>query len=256
MFTHAITRLPAKSYDSGITTANLGQPNLEETLKQHQAYCQALNRAGAEIHSLPAAVEFPDSVFVEDTAIVTKDFAVLCNPGAESRRGETPLMAPTISTYFKQIFKIESPGTVDGGDICQTEDHFLIGLSERTNPEGARQLSVILEQNGKTSETVDIRETGHLLHLKSGIAYLGENTMLLDERLSNHPAFENYRKIIVPAEEAYAGNSLRFNAVVFVPKGFPKTEALIREAGFETVVLDTSEYRKMDGGLSCLSLRW
>jgi dimethylargininase len=103
---------------------------------------------------------------------------------------------------------------------------------------------------------VNIQSAGGLLHLKSGMAYLGENTMLLDERLAEHPSFTHYKTLIVPPDESYAGNCLRFNEVVFVPAGFPKTKALIQKAGFNTVVLETSEYRKMDGGLSCLSVRW
>ena len=256
MFNYAITRLPSESYPKGITTANLGQPDLAKTLAQHAAYCQALSAAGAEVITLAAAEDYPDSVFVEDTAVLTKDFAVLSRPGAEARRGEADLMRPSLTKYFDKIYTIEAPGTLDGGDICQAGRHFFIGVSERTNEEGARQLAAVLSENGYTSAVVDIRGTGDLLHLKSGIAYLGENSLLLDPRLSAHPAFEGYQKLIVPLDEAYAGNCLRFNALVLVPKGFPKTEALIRAAGFEVLVLDTSEYRKMDGGLSCLSLRW
>lgn len=256
MFSHAITRTPAETYPEGITTANLGQPNLRLALIQHQRYGQALTNAGVEVITLPAAPKYPDSVFVEDVAVLTTDFAVITRPGASSRRGETSLIEITLTQYFQQIYHLLEPGTLDGGDICQAEDHFFIGLSERTNHHGAQQLADILSQNGKTSVMVDIRETDGLLHLKSGMAYLGNNTLLLDWRLADYPAFDGYHKIIVPEDETYAGNCLRFNDVVFVPTGFPKTETRIREAGFAVVVLDTSEYRKMDGGLSCLSLRW
>ena len=256
MFTYALTRFPAKTYSDGITTADLGKPDLDLTIKQHQAYCQALSDAGANVISQPAAPDFPDSVFVEDAAVVTKDFAVITRPGAESRRGEILLIEPALQPYFDQIYHITTPSILDGGDICQAEKHFFIGISDRTNPVGAKQLANILQQNNYTSSEVNIQSAGGLLHLKSGMAYLGENTMLLDERLAEHPSFTEYRKLIVPSNETYAGNCLRFNDVVFVPKGFPKTENLIRQAGFKIVVLDTSEYRKMDGGLSCLSLRW
>ncbi len=188
--------------------------------------------------------------------MVTKNFAVITRPGADCRRGETALIEPFLRFYFDKVFHITSPGTLDGGDICQAEKHFFIGISQRTNPEGAKQLANILKQNDCTSTEVNIQSTVDLLHLKSGIAYLGENTMLLDKSLSNHPAFSEYKKIIVPSGESYAGNCLRFNDIVFVPKGFPKAEILIQQAGFKTVILDTSEYQKMDGGLSCLSLRW
>lgn len=256
MFTHAITRTPATSYLQAITTSDLGQPDLELTFQQHQRYCQALVQAGLQVDNLPPLEAFPDSVFVEDTAIVEPDFAVLTRPGALSRRGEAQAILPTLEKYFETIFRIEGEGTLDGGDICKVEDVYFLGVSERTNPEGARQLAEILATFGYQSKLIDIRGMAGVLHLKSAVNYLGDNTLLLDPRLANHPDFEGYRKLVVPLEEAYAANCLRVNAVVLVPAGFPHTLELITLAGFKPHVLDTSEYRKMDGGLSCLSLRW
>lgn len=252
----AITRAPAASFAQGITTSNLGTPDLDLARTQHAAYEQALRHAGLTVTQLPALDAYPDSVFVEDTAILTSEFALLTRPGADSRRGETAAMQAVLQERFEQRHRLSEPATLDGGDICQAERHFFIGVSARTNPEGARQLAYVLHIWHYTSTVVNITEIPGLLHLKSGLAYLGENTLLLDERLSDHPAFKPYRKLVVPAEEAYAANCLRINQVVLVPQGFPQTLALIQQAGFQTVVVDVSEFRKMDGGLSCLSLRW
>lgn len=256
MFTHAITRIPATSYPHAITTSDLGQPDLELAFQQHQRYCQALVQAGLQVDNLSPLEAYPDSVFVEDTAIVEPDFAVLTRPGALSRRGEAQATLPALEKYFETIFRIEGEGTLDGGDICKVEDVYFLGVSERTNPEGARQLAKILATFGYQSKPIDIRGMAGVLHLKSAVNYLGDNTLLLDPRLANHPDFEGYRKLVVPLEEAYAANCLRVNAVVLAPAGFPHTLELITQAGFHTHLLDTSEYRKMDGGLSCLSVRW
>jgi dimethylargininase len=256
MFKNAITRTPAVTYAKGITTSNLGTPDMPLTLRQHQAYIDALKATGLHVVTLDPEPAFPDSTFVEDTAIVTADFAVITRPGADSRRGEIESIRPALETFFERIHTIDAPGTVDGGDICQAGQHFFIGISERTNPEGGQQLADILVKEGYTAALVDIRGMQSILHLKSGIAYLGNNTMVLFEELADHPAFQDYTILTPPKEEEYAANCVRINDVVFIAKGFPKTAALIAKAGFKLLELDMSEYRKMDGGLSCLSLRF
>ncbi len=256
MFTHAITRSPANTYTQAITTAGLGSPDLALANHQHEQYCLALQQAGMTVEVLAKDDLFPDSVFMEDTAIVEPGFAVLTHPGALSRRGEAQAILPTLKKHFKTIFQIEGVGTLDGGDICKAKDVYFIGVSERTNPDGARQLAEILATFGYHSKLIDIRGMAGVLHLKSAVNYLGDNTLLLDPRITNHPDFEGYRKLVVPLEEAYAANCLRINQVVLVPAGFPRTLDLITHARFQPHVLDVSEYRKIDGGLSCLSLRW
>ena len=255
-FSYAITRKTSNTYTQAITTSDLGAPDLTLARYQHQQYCQALQQAGLSVEILPEMDVFPDSVFVEDAAIVEPDFAVLTRPGALSRRGETEAILPTLERYFKTIFHIKGEGTLDGGDICKVEDVYFLGISERTNPEGVNQLAGILAKYGYQSKLIDIRGMAGVLHLKSAVNYMGDNSLLLDPRMANHPHFDGYRKLVVPLEEAYAANCLRVNEVVFVPAGFPRTLDLITEAGFQSHLLDTSEYRKMDGGLSCLSLRW
>jgi dimethylargininase len=255
-FTHALTRKPGNSFPFGITTANLGRPNLELAQAQHIRYCEALTQAGLHVDTLPALEFFPDAVFVEDVAIVEPDFAVLTRPGALPRRGEVQEMLPVLKQHFERVYRVDGNATLDGGDICKADDVYYLGLSDRTNLEGAQQLAAILNHFDYRSELIDIRPMEGILHLKSAVNYLGDNTMLLDPRLAELNAFAAYHCLVVPLEEAYAANCLRVNDVVLVPAGFPKTSELLQSAGFQVELLDVSEYQKMDGGLSCLSLRW
>ncbi len=255
-FSHAITRKPPTSYLQGITTSDLGQPNLETTFQQHAAYCQALQNAGLHVQVLPSLEAFPDSVFVEDVAIVEPKFAVQTRPGALSRRGETAEITTILRDIFPKIYQIDEPGTLDGGDICKVDQVYYIGISNRTNLEGAQQLATIFNYFGYRSELINICKLEGVLHLKSAVNYLGENTLLMDPRIANHSAFASYQRLVVPIEEAYAANCLRVNDVVLVPDGFPQTLELVTNAGFDSVLLEVTEYQKMDGGLSCLSLRW
>ncbi len=151
---------------------------------------------------------------------------------------------------------ILAPGTVDGGDICEAEDHFFIGLSHRTNEEGAGQLTAHLAELGYTSSNVDIREMASILHLKSGISYIGDNTLVVMEEIAASEGFRAFNLIQVCAEEGYAANCVRVNDRVLVASGFPRFTAELRARGFNPLVLDMSEFQKMDGGLSCLSLRF
>ena len=255
-FTHAIPRKPAESYLQGITSAELGQPDLVLAQKQHTRYCQALEQAGVQVEILPALEAYPDSVFVEDVTIVESKFAVLTRPGALSRRGEADEIIGTLRGKFPKLYQIEEPGTLDGGDICKVDQTYYIGISDRTNLEGAQQLATIFNYFSYSSEWIDIRKLKGVLHLKSAVNYLGNNTLLMDPRIGNHPAFASFQRLVVPIEEAYAANCLWVNDIVLVPDGFPQTLELVTNAGFDPVLLDVSEYQKMDGGLSCLSLRW
>jgi len=255
-FTHAITRLPADTFSQGISTANLGKPEFQKAEEQHQDYVRALQQSGLTCMVLPPAPTFPDSVFVEDTAIVTNDFAVISQPGAQSRLGEIEEMSTILRYHFSKVHQIQSPGTLDGGDVCQVEGHFFIGISARTNPVGAQQLAEFLTMHACTHEIVDIRGLSGILHLKSAVNYLGEETLLVDPRISDHPSFQKFRRLVVDLEDAYSANCLRVNDIVLVPAGFPKTLDKVQKVGFQTMELDVSEFQKMDGGLSCLSLRW
>ena len=164
-------------------------------------------------------------------------------------------MQPVLEAIYGAVASIHAPGTLDGGDICQAGDHFLIGLSDRTNLEGARQLTVWLERLGYTAETIDIRAHPTLLHLKSGIAWLGSNDMVTTEALADHPAVQRFRLLTVPAIDEYGANCVAVNNAVLMATGFPALAARVAALGYRVIELEMSEFRKMDGGLSCLSLR-
>lgn len=252
-FKNTIVKLPGESYINGLTTADLGRPNLKEALKQHEAYIEALKKCGTEVTILPSNVSLPDSTFVEDTAVLTPEFAVISNPGAPTRNLEVYEMKPVIQSFYENIYYIKAPGTLDGGDILQIEDHFYIGISARTNLEGAEQLKQILEKEHYKATIVTLKK---FFHLKTGIAYLGNQTIVVAGEFIDHPEFNSYKKIIVPIEEEYAANCIRINEYVVIPAGYPITKQNIQDAGYQTIELEMSEFRKLDGGLSCLSLRF
>lgn len=255
MFAHAIVRPPAANFAEGLTSVDLGKPDVAKALAQHLCYCGALQQCGVDLTYLEADLKFPDSTFVEDTAILTSHAAILTRPGAAPRAGEVAGIASVLRRFYSRIHTITSPGTVDGGDICQVENHFFIGQSKRTNAEGARQLAGFLEQEGLTSARIDIRTVRGILHLKSGISYLGDNRLVLIDALANHVAFRGYEILRIAPEENYAANVLRINEQMIISAGYPKFEADVRSFGYPVIAVDMSEFQKMDGALSCLSLR-
>lgn len=254
MFKNAIVRTPAASLSNGLTTVNLGKPNYELALLQHQNYSNALRACGVEVTVLPALEQFPDSCFVEDVALLTERTAILTLPGAPSRQGEVQQIQSIIrSFYHEKIQTIISPGCIEAGDILQVDQHFFIGLSERTNNEGAAQMIRVLQDHGYTAATINLDV---FLHLKTGISYLDHNTVLVSGELINHPALDSLKHIVVDDDESYAANCIMVNGTVLLPQGFPKTKAIIGALGLSVIELDMSEFRKVDGGLSCLSLRF
>lgn len=256
LLTDAIVRPPGPSFGDGLTTAGLGAPDIALALRQHRAYCDALILAGVAVHELGAAANFPDSTFVEDTAVLTPRVAVLTRPGAPSREEEVPLIADALGGRFPDYDAIVAPGTLDGGDICQVGEHFLIGLSARTNTNGAEQFGSILEEHGYTGAVVDIRGRADLLHLKSGVSWIGGDVLVVGRSLAGHAALAAFSQLVVPDAESYAANCIRVNSRVLIPAGHPEMENLVRSAGLSSLKIDVSEFRKMDGGLSCLSLRY
>lgn len=255
-FTRAIVRPPADTFAAGLTHAGLGAPDLDKARKQHARYCAVLESCGVALTRLDADAQFPDSTFVEDTAVVTRDFAIRTRPGADSRAGEAARMEPVLRETFSRMHAIQAPGTLDGGDVCQAGTQFFIGLSGRTNEHGAAQLAALLESEGYRASTIDIRAIGGILHLKSGISYLGDNRIALIGALAQHAAFRDFEIVPVDADEEYAANFLRINTRLIIAAGFLKFERRVRALGYDTIALDMSEFRKMDGALSCLSLRF
>ena len=256
MFQRAIVRPPTSNFADGLTTVDLGAPDFAKALEEHARYVEALERCGLMVTRLSPDARYPDATFVEDTAILTPRGAVLTRPGAAEREREAAAIEPALRCFFPGLVRIEPPGTVDGGDVCEAGNHFFIGVSQRTNAAGARQLARHLAAWGYTSAEVDVREVAGILHLKSGIAAIDERRLVVMEALAGHPAFRNYERLAVAPDETYAANCVRVNAALLVAAGFPRFEDDARRLGLEVVVLEMSEFRKMDGGLSCLSLRF
>ena len=256
MLTKAIVRKPCRNFASGETSVDLGKPDYELALQQHEAYCRALESCGLDLIRLPADDRYPDSTFVEDTAILTSKGAVIMRPGAPSRLGEVDHIERTLREYYSDPGRIETPGTVDGGDICEAGSHFFIGLSRRTNEEGAAQLARILDSLGYSSSLIDIRGLSNILHLKSGIAWTGDNRLVVIEALSRRKEISTYELVHVNSFEEYAANCLFINSRVLLAAGFPGLKGQLEALGYPTSVLEMSEFQKMDGGLSCLSLRF
>jgi dimethylargininase len=253
---HAIVRPPGPNFADGLTTVDLGVPDLARALAQHAAYCEALGRCGVQLTRLPADPRHPDSAFVEDTAVLTANRAILTRPGAPSRAGEVESIRSVLSERDAEIVAISAPGTLDGGDVCEADGHFFIGVSRRTNEDGARQLAAFLAEEGFTTSTIDIRAVEGILHLKSGLASPGDGRLIAIEPLALVPELRKHEVIRVDAEETYAANCIRVNDRLLIAAGYPRLEAKLRGCGYPVCPLEMSEFEKMDGGLSCLSLRF
>jgi dimethylargininase len=251
-FTHAITRRPGETMAAGLTTSTLGSPDYKKALDQFDAYVAVLRSCGISVTVLDPLAGYPDAHFVEDTAVVTPELAIITNPGAASRKGEVPSIAAALEPFRKTVW-IDPPGTIDGGDVLTVGSHFFIGLSERTNPAGARQLGEAVAGLGYTWTSVPVAAG---LHFKSSVNVIGKQTLLATEAFANHPALADFDRIVVLPQEAYAGNTLRVNDHLIMPAGFPDTHKKLQVMGIPIVELNMSEFRKMDGGLTCLSLRF
>lgn len=253
MFKYAITRKPCPAMVDGLTGSDFGKPNYENALIQHADYIEALKECGLEVLVLEAQEDYPDSCFVEDVALMTPHCAILTNPGAPSRRGEVAHIEASVKNYYDNVERITSPGVVEAGDIMMVGDHYYIGLSERTNQDGADQMISILEKHGMSGSIVTMSE---VLHLKTGLGYLEDNNLVACGEFLTKPEFQKYNIMEIDQSESYSANSVWINGTVLVPKGFPGTVDVIKNAGYKVREVDVSEYQKIDGGLSCLSLRF
>ncbi|MFM8322354.1 MAG: dimethylarginine dimethylaminohydrolase family protein [Chloroflexota bacterium] len=255
MFKHALVRTPGPNIAQGITTANLGQPIYQEALRQHAAYIAALEACGVQVHVMEPAPDYPDACFVEDTAVLAERVAIITNPGAPTRKGEQQSVAEALCAFYPpdQIAGIHAPGTLEGGDVMRVGDHFYVGLSERTNAEGAAQFIALLNQYGYSGSMVEMSE---MLHLKTGLSYLEGNRLLAAGEFLQHPVFAGFNRIPIDLQDAYSANCIYVNGTVLIPAGYPATRAKIEAAGLPVIEVEVSEYRKLDGGLSCLSLRF
>lgn len=255
-FNRAIVRAPAATFARGLTTANLGLPDHALALAQHAFYCAALERCGLDVVHLPPDPLHPDAPFVEDTAVLWGRGGILARPGAATRQGEVAAIALALEHDFPALVRIETPGTLDGGDVCETDTGVLIGISDRTNPEGARQLAAALAGDRIAWTEIDIRALPGLLHLKSGLSWLGEGRVAVIGALAGHPALARFDRVVVHDDEPYAANCVRVNDRVLIAAGVPRFEQALAAHGYAPLALDMSEFRKMDGGPTCLSLRY
>jgi dimethylargininase len=253
MFTHAITRKPCENFALGLTTTvSSDPPDYALMLQQHDAYLAALSTAGLEVIVLDPLPDYPDAHFVEDTAVVTGEVAVITIPGAPERRGEEESIIPVLADFSK-IARIQAPGTLDGGDVLQVGNHFFIGISQRTNQEGANQLGQILQDHGYSSTTLTV---GAGLHLKSGVNYVGQNTLLVTSEFTTSEPLKKYNRIVLDKTESYAANTLLVNEHLLMPNGYPGTREQLELLKSAIIELEISEVRRMDGGLTCMSLRF
>lgn len=252
MFSRAIVRGVPATISAGITTAQLGTADPSRASEQHRSYVAALEGCGLGVTVLDADDRYPDSVFVEDMAVVTDRCAIVTNPGAVKRRGEVNEVEEALTSLNGSVERIMEPGTLDGGDVLQVGEHYYVGLTRRTNEEGAAQLSAILRRYGFGVTFVGLRR---FLHLKTGVAYLGGDDLVVAGELVDKDEFRGFDKIVVPPEEEYGANCVRINDRVLVAAGYETARQSIADRGYEVTELEMSEFRKLDGGLSCLSLR-
>jgi dimethylargininase len=221
--------------------------------QQHEGYCDALRGLGVDVVEVPPDDRYPDCCFVEDPVLVVDEYAVVASMGIASRRGEGKALREALSRCGKQVVEIKGPGTLEGGDVIRLGDRILVGLTGRTNRQGVEELEGIL--GGTRYEIVPL-EVRDALHLKSVCAYLGDRHVVVVPGYFDESALADYDRIEVAARDTYAANCIALNGAVVVAEGFPEVRKRIVEAGFETIEVPMSEFRKCDGGLSCLSVRF
>jgi dimethylargininase len=251
VLTHAIVRRPGPDFARGLTSAGLGEPDPGRMRAQHAAYADALRALGLAVEVLDPLPGFPDAYFVEDVAVVVPELAIVTRPGAPSRLGEADAIVRALARH-REVARLQRPATLDGGDVLIANRTAFIGLSSRTNAEGAGQLARLLEPHGYRSQPVPVSAG---LHLKSSVSWLGGDMLLLAGRFADRPEFRAFRRIVLDASEEPACNTLLVNGTLLTPAGFPKARRQLEDARLPIVELDVSEVRKMDGGLTCLSLR-
>jgi dimethylargininase len=252
-FNRALVRAPAASVVGGLRAVDRGSPTFAGVRREFEAYVAALATAGVEVLTLPPLEEFPDSVFVEDPALVFPEGAVALRPGAPSRLGEAAALAPELRRRFDRVLELEN-GFVEGGDVLTTGREVLIGLSARTDERGAIDLLGLLEQLGRHGRIVTTPQG--VLHFKTDCSLLDEETVLCTERLAASGVFTDYRVVLTPPGEEAAANSLRVNDSVFVGRGFEQTLDRLTAEGYRVVSLPNEQIALLDAGFSCLSLRW
>ncbi|MBU9699252.1 dimethylarginine dimethylaminohydrolase [Rhodobacteraceae bacterium HSP-20] len=253
-FTHAVTRRPAASITRGLRAIDIGTPDLATMQGHHAAYIAALRATGATVVELPPLDAFPDSVFVEDTALCLPQGAIIMRPGAPTRLGEAAEMAPHLRALYTTVAFITGPGTIEGGDILVTGREILVGRSARTDAAGIEELRALVTPWGHTLR--EVHTPPGVLHFKTDCSLLDAETILSTKRLAASGCFDGYRVIHTADGEEAAANAIRFNDTVLMAGGFPATRDRLTAAGYAVTEIGNSECAKLDGGMSCLSLRF
>jgi len=254
-FDHAILRQPGRSVVDGLRSAQAATPDYEKIFAEHAAYAAALRAAGLDVEILPPLEQYPDSMFVEDPALVFPEGAIVLRSGAPSRRGESDDIREVLKRHFRHVLELGADDEyVDGGDVLVTPDAVLIGLSGRTNGAGANALAARLDRLGRKARIVS--PPPGILHLKTGVSLLDEETVLASARVAGSGIFDCFRVVVVPESEEAAANALRVRDVVLLGACFPRSCDLVASLGFSVQPLPVDAVAKLDAGLSCMSLRW
>jgi dimethylargininase len=217
---------------------------------QHHAYVNALQELGCDVIELPAEPDLPDSVFVEDTAFILPEVAVITRPGADSRKPETESIIRALTPFVKLV-QVHEPATVDGGDVLVLGKEIYVGLSTRSNPEAIHRLNEILREYGYSVIGVDLHDC---LHLKSAVTRVDDQTLLINKKWVDTGCFENFEFIEVDPSEPHAANCLPIKGSIMFPTAFPRTRAKLEERGYNVVTVDVSELAKAEGAVTCCSL--
>jgi dimethylargininase len=244
----ALVREPGERYPGCISSHPLRHTvDVSRARAQHALYCEALLELGLEVIRVPRDDLHPDSCFVEDNAVVHGGKALICRMARESRRGEEVEVEAALREYMT-VKRAVAPATIEGGDVIHLQDRLISGVTQRTNLEGVAQLREWL------GVPVDTIEDPGIVHIKSYVTYLGRGTMIATGKYASHPALEGFQMLVVPEGEEYAADTLAIGNTVVMPAGLPRAHELVREAGFDVIPLDVSEFEKCEGAITCLSI--
>lgn len=247
----ALTRRPAFSFvNCQVEYIPRQEIDLHLAFRQHEAYCHALRQLGVAVEVLPPEETFPDSVFIEDNAVILDELAVVTSMGTLFRRGEPELLSPVLDRH-RRLTTIAPPATIEGGDVLRMGRTLYVGVSTRTNREGVEALRAVVEPLGYEVTPVGIRAS---LHLKTACTSLDDETLLVNPDWIDSDALGSLRLLHVPAEEPFGANILRLPGGVLVQTSSPLTRDMIESQGFATTCVEVGEFAKADAGLTCLSL--
>jgi dimethylargininase len=247
----AITRAVSRAINECELTHIAREPiDADRARAQHREYESALKRLGCEVRTLPELPDRPDSVFVEDTAVVLPEVALITRPGADSRKPEIDSIVETLRPFRKLVF-IEAPGTVDGGDVLVVGRKIFVGRSTRSNQSAMDQMQTKLGAYGYLVSGVDLRDC---LHLKTAVTQVGANTLLINPAWIDPAPFVEYDRIEVDPAEPFAANAVLLDGRILYPTAFPKTLGRLQARGIQTVTVDASELAKAEGAVTCCSL--